>query len=331
LYPGGYNLGLFKMTKTELQVMSQGEAAYHRLYEAIRSGDFRPGDRLREIEVAKRLDLSRTPVREALRKLESDGIVEHRPRLGAVIRTLTPSEVVELYEMRLVLERTAAQMAAKHANDAEIDLLNDLNDQIAALGDDTQQAAALNQDFHHRIYLAERATCSDHRGDPSGRSNSSWRCGRGPFANLFAPQAQGSGPMSAHLYAYTVAGLGVLAFKFLHLPLPWLLGPIFSCLIAALLGVPMRGFKVINEAMRSILGVAVGATFSLSLLVSMGGMWPTLLLIPVMTTCIGLVGVFYFQRLWGFDFATSYYSAMPGGLQDMLVFGEEAGGNLRTI
>ena len=144
------------MTKTELQVMSQGEAAYHRLYEAIRSGDFRPGDRLREIEVAKRLDLSRTPVREALRKLESDGIVEHRPRLGAVIRTLIPSEVVELYEMRLVLERTAAQMAAKHANDAEIDLLNDLNDQIAALGDDTQQAAALNQDFHHRIYLASR-------------------------------------------------------------------------------------------------------------------------------------------------------------------------------
>ncbi|MDA9350717.1 GntR family transcriptional regulator [Planktomarina temperata] len=144
------------MTKTELQVMSQGEAAYHRLYEAIRSGSFRPGDRLREIEVAERLALSRTPVREALRKLESDGIVEHRPRLGAVIRTLTPSEVVELYEMRLVLERTAAQMAAKHANDAEIDLLNDLNDQIAALGDDTQQAAALNQDFHHRIYLASR-------------------------------------------------------------------------------------------------------------------------------------------------------------------------------
>ena len=144
------------MIEPELQVMSQGEAAYHRLYEAIRSGNFRPGDRLREIEVAERLALSRTPVREALRKLESDGIVEHRPRLGAVIRILTPSEVVELYEMRLVLERTAAQMAAKHANAAEIDLLNDINEQIAALGDDTQQAAALNQDFHHRIYLAGR-------------------------------------------------------------------------------------------------------------------------------------------------------------------------------
>ena len=144
------------MTQTELQDMSQGEAAYYRLYEAIRAGDFRPGDRLREIEVAKRMALSRTPVREALRKLESDGIVEHRPRLGAVIRTLSPSEVVELYEMLLVLERTAAQIAAKHANGAEIDILNDINDQIAALSNETQQAAALNQDFHHRIYLASR-------------------------------------------------------------------------------------------------------------------------------------------------------------------------------
>jgi len=58
--------------------------------------------------------------------------------------------------MRLVFERTAAQMAAKHANAAEIDLLNDINDQIAALGDETQQAAALNQDFHQLIYLASR-------------------------------------------------------------------------------------------------------------------------------------------------------------------------------
>jgi len=149
-------MDLPKMTETELQDMSQGEVAYHRLYEAIRSGWFRPGDRLREVEVADTLALSRTPVREALRKLESDGIVEHRPRLGAVIRTLTTPEVVELYEMRLVLERTAAEMAAKHANAAEIDMLVDLNVQIEAAGDDTQRAAALNQDFHRRIYLATR-------------------------------------------------------------------------------------------------------------------------------------------------------------------------------
>ncbi|MGJ8623143.1 MAG: GntR family transcriptional regulator [Yoonia sp.] len=144
------------MTDLELQDMSQGEVAYHRLYEAIRLGEFRPGDRLREADVVDKLALSRTPVREALRKLESDGIVEHRPRLGAVIRTLTPPEIVELYEMRLVLERTAAEMAAKHANAAEIDILKGLNAMIAEAGEETQRAAALNQDFHRRIYLATR-------------------------------------------------------------------------------------------------------------------------------------------------------------------------------
>ncbi|MEX0312181.1 MAG: GntR family transcriptional regulator [Tateyamaria sp.] len=133
---------------------SQGEAAYDQLMTAIRRGDYAPGDRLRETEVADRLSLSRTPVREALRRLEADGIVEHRPRLGAVIRQLSHAELVELYEMRTVLERTAAEMAAKHAISAEIDALRDIN---AALdGSPPAEAAALNQDFHRGIYLATR-------------------------------------------------------------------------------------------------------------------------------------------------------------------------------
>lgn len=78
---------------------ASGEMAYDRLHASIREGLYRPGDRLREEEVAERLNLSRTPVREALRRLESDGIVEHRPRLGAVVRQLSHTEVVELYEI----------------------------------------------------------------------------------------------------------------------------------------------------------------------------------------------------------------------------------------
>lgn len=128
-----------------------------------------------------------------------------------------------------------------------------------------------------------------------------------------------------------IAGFGVWVFHLLSLPLPWLLGPIIACLIAALAGVPMRGIGVVNDAMRSVLGVAVGATFTTALVATMAGMWTTLILVPVMIFLIGLVGVPYFQRLWGLDFATSYYSAMPGGLQDMLLFGEEAGGNVRTL
>lgn len=137
--------------------------------------------------------------------------------------------------------------------------------------------------------------------------------------------------MKPRLNSFIVAGLGVAVFKLLQLPLPWLLGPIFACLAAALAGLPMRGIKLLNDATRTILGVAVGSIFTFTLLASMGAMWPTLLLIPVMTACIGIVGVAYFQHFWGYDFATSYYSAMPGGLQDMLAFGEEAGGNLRTL
>lgn len=137
--------------------------------------------------------------------------------------------------------------------------------------------------------------------------------------------------MSPRLYAFLIAGAGVAGSKLLDLPLPWLLGPIFACLGAALAGVPMRDTKWVSDTMRTILGVAVGATFTTTLLISMTGMWPTLLMIPVMTGCIGIVGLFYFQRFWGLDFATSYYSSMPGGLQDMLIFGEEAGGNIRTL
>ena len=137
--------------------------------------------------------------------------------------------------------------------------------------------------------------------------------------------------MMSIIITHAIAGLGVAVFYFLHLPLPWLLGPIIACLIAALLGVPMKGMAFVNNAMRSILGVAVGATFTTALVISMASMWTTLLLVPVMVFLIGLIGVPYFQRLWGFDFATSYYSAMPGGLQDMLLFGEEAGGDVRAL
>ena len=125
--------------------------------------------------------------------------------------------------------------------------------------------------------------------------------------------------------------VGVALFHAADLPLPWLLGPLAACLIASLAGAQLKGIALLNEGMRTILGVAVGATFTPALLFSMAGMWPTLLLIPVMIVAIGLVGVPYFQRLWGYDFPTSYFSAMPGGLQDMLIFGEEAGGNPRSL
>lgn len=137
--------------------------------------------------------------------------------------------------------------------------------------------------------------------------------------------------MKSILSTFAVAGAGVALFHLLHLPLPWLLGPISACLIAALLGMSMQGIKPLNDAMRTILGVAVGATLTPAVLSTFPGMWPTLLLVPVMVACIGLIGVPYFQRICGYDFPTAYYATMPGGLQDMIVFGEEAGANVRAL
>ncbi|WP_424967843.1 GntR family transcriptional regulator [Dinoroseobacter sp. S375] len=144
------------VTRKDNPELNQGGAAYAALLKAIRAGHYAPGDRLREVEIAERLSLSRTPIREALRRLEADGIVEHKARIGAVIRQLSHAEVVELYEMRLVLERTASELAAKHAVGAQVDELAALNAQIAACQGDSQRAAAINQQFHEVLYRAGR-------------------------------------------------------------------------------------------------------------------------------------------------------------------------------
>ena len=83
--------------------------------------------------------------------------------------------------------------------------------------------------------------------------------------------------------------------------------------------------------MRTVLGVAVGASITPALLLRLGEMSLSIALIPPFVVLAGLVGTPYFRRLWGFDKATSYYAAMPGGLQDMLIFGEAAGGDPRAL
>ena len=129
---------------------------YQQLINAIEKGDLRPGDRMLETELASRFGVSRTPIREAIRRLETDGLVVHKPRIGAVVRVLTQQEIVELYEMRIVLEATAAQMAAKHCSNAETRTLQDLNDQMLAHSKDPFAVATLNRKFHSCIFNAAR-------------------------------------------------------------------------------------------------------------------------------------------------------------------------------
>ena len=137
--------------------------------------------------------------------------------------------------------------------------------------------------------------------------------------------------MNNHLITHTICLTGAAIFLWFELPLPWLFGPLFSCLLAALIGINLYSIKILSDAMRTILGVAVGATVTLSFLLELPGFWNTLIFIPITVILSGIIGVWYFQKLCGYDFPTAYYSSMPGGLQDMLVFGEEAGGNVRAM
>ena len=135
---------------------TQAKDVYQRLLEAIASGELRPGERLRELDLAQRLHVSRTPVREALKDLESDGLVQHLPRVGASIKSLSYAEVVELYEMRAVLEGVAARLAARSASDMELQELAKLNSQMADSLHDPARMSQLNRHFHRLLFNAAK-------------------------------------------------------------------------------------------------------------------------------------------------------------------------------
>lgn len=132
----------------------RGEIAYARLKADIQAGTLKPGERIRETEMAERLSMSRTPVREALRRLEADGLLTFAPYRGMVIAELDHQAVMELYQMREVLEGTAAGLAARHASEAEIAVLRDI--MVADPGDDAdpQRLAQHNRQFHGALYRA---------------------------------------------------------------------------------------------------------------------------------------------------------------------------------
>src|SRR4051812_45524530 len=86
---------------------SLGERAYLKLHSAIQAATFQPGSRVMETEIAKWLQMTRTPVRDAMRRLKNEGLLVHEPHLGVVIAKLDHRAVSELYIMREVLEGTA--------------------------------------------------------------------------------------------------------------------------------------------------------------------------------------------------------------------------------
>lgn len=124
------------------------------LRERIISGYFARGQKLKQAEIAQMLDLSITPVREALKLLEAQGYVVGSSHRGAVVAPFQVSEAEELYELRLLLETRLTRAAAKRIDAAGIRALEDLNEELlaAAERDDNDAARSANFRFHFRLY-----------------------------------------------------------------------------------------------------------------------------------------------------------------------------------
>ncbi|MGB8622608.1 MAG: GntR family transcriptional regulator [Paracoccaceae bacterium] len=127
--------------------------AYALILDAIDIGIYKPGDRLVESELAERFGVSRTPIREALQRLETQSLLVRDGR-SLIVASLNHNQLAELYVVRGELEGLAARLAARHATDEEIHVLRDMVQEDRALLDDPKALARANRRFHKQVHLA---------------------------------------------------------------------------------------------------------------------------------------------------------------------------------
>ncbi|MCK8787832.1 GntR family transcriptional regulator [Roseomonas sp. NAR14] len=133
---------------------ARSEWAYDMLHEAIREGTIEPGQRIMEVELSGWLRMSRTPVREAMRRLQAEGLLEYAPGGGMAVVLYDLRAIGEFYATRESLEGTAASLAAANADETEIRILSATLDAMRALPPDPRMHARENQAFHEQVYRA---------------------------------------------------------------------------------------------------------------------------------------------------------------------------------
>ena len=134
-------------------IRQQNKDAYILILEAIDVGVYKPGDRLVESDLADRFGVSRTPIREALQRLETQSLLTRDGR-SLIVSSLDHSQMAELYIVRAELEGLAANLAAKHATSEEIKVLQDMVDSDRKIISDPSSLARSNRRFHKQIHLA---------------------------------------------------------------------------------------------------------------------------------------------------------------------------------
>ncbi len=131
--------------------------------------------------------------------------------------------------------------------------------------------------------------------------------------------------------ALGIGTAGGTAAYLLQLPLPWMIGSMSATTVAAILGAPIAMAKGLRAVMVTVLGVMLGSGFTPEIMAHFATWLPTLGLLFFYVAAAGSLGTLYVQRLCGYDRPTAYFSAMPGGLSEMILVGTAMGGDARRI
>lgn len=137
-----------------IQHRTKTELALQVLREQIRTGELAPGGRMRLQDLTRELDMSPTPIREALRLLQADGLVDYKPHQGIVVAELSSAEMAEISRIRCVLEALATELAVPVLTLADVRELQRVHDKLlsAVAAGRGASVSALNSDWHWKIY-----------------------------------------------------------------------------------------------------------------------------------------------------------------------------------
>jgi uncharacterized protein len=128
-----------------------------------------------------------------------------------------------------------------------------------------------------------------------------------------------------------IGGVGGWLFWAINSPLPWMIGSMTLVTALAVSGLPVQSYRPLRNVMVAVLGVMLGSSFTPDLVAS-AGQWPVTLAVMAVSSGIALAaGIVYFQKVAGADLTTAYFSAAPGGLNEMSIAGTALGGDERTI
>ena len=130
------------------------DVVFYTLRQAILKGELEPGERLMEMQLAEQLGVSRTPIREAIRKLELEGLVLMIPRRGAIVAKITEKDLKDVLEVRASLERLSTKLACERMEEETIEELREAQEAFKAAlrGDDITLQAQKDVEFHDVIY-----------------------------------------------------------------------------------------------------------------------------------------------------------------------------------